>query len=493
MVFDTVIRGAQVVDGTGGPIYTADVGLLNGRIHDIAISLKGDAREVIDATGLHLAPGFIDVHTHDDINVIDAPTMPTKISQGVTTVIVGNCGISASPVRLTCAPPDPLNLLGQQSDFCYPRFSDYANAVSRAQPSVNVGALVGHTAIRNNHMSELNRSATAPELESMCADLRQAMVDGALGMSSGLAYASAKQSSIDEVKAMVAELGRAGGIYTTHLRTEFDGILEAMDEAFITSEHGKVPLIISHLKCAGKGNWGRSEQLLNTLEIAAKTQNIGCDCYPYAASSSTLDLAQVTSDTDIFITWSEPAPEQAGRYLHEIAEHWQCDLISAAKRLQPAGAVYYCMAEQDVANILRYPRTMIGSDGLPKDPHPHPRLWGTFPRVIGHYSRDTGLFALNEAVHKMSGLSARQFQLDGRGEIKPGNWADLVLFDYQNVRDLATFENPQQAASGIERVWVNGVLSYCPNQTVPGRAGQFLFRQSQAADALLTEEKLCEH
>ena len=493
MTLDTIIRGAHIVDGSGGPIYTADVGVLNGRIHDIAINLKSEAREVIDAAGLHLAPGFIDVHTHDDINVIDAPTMPTKISQGVTTVIVGNCGISASPVRLSAAPPDPLNLLGQQADFCYPSFSDYANAVTRARPGINVGALVGHTAIRNNHMRELNRSATAQELTAMCADLRQAMAEGALGMSSGLAYASAKQSDIAEVKAMVAELGRAGGIYTTHLRTEFDGILEAMDEAFITSEHGKVPLVISHLKCAGKGNWGRSEQLLNTLEYAAKKQTVACDCYPYDASSSTLDLAQVTSDTRIFITWSEPEPEQAGRYLHEIAELWQCDLLSAAKRLQPAGAVYYCMDEQDVRNILRYKRTMIGSDGLPKDPHPHPRLWGTFPRVLGHYSRDTGLLPLNEAVHKMSGLSAKQFQLNERGEIKPGNWADLVLFDYQNVRDLATFENPKQAASGIERVWVNGVLSYQPGQTVPGRAGQFLFRQPQSADTFIAEEILCEH
>lgn len=493
MVFDTIIRGAQLVDGSGGPIYTADVALLNGRIHEIAPSIKNSAHEEIDATGLHLAPGFIDVHTHDDLNVIDVPTMPTKISQGVTTVIVGNCGISASPVRLKQAPPDPLNLLGQRDDFCYPRFSDYANAVSRAQPSINVAALVGHTAIRNNHMSELDRSATDAELAAMRADLRQAMTDGAIGLSSGLAYSSAKQCSTAEVKAMVAELGRAGGIYTTHLRTEFDAILEAMDEAFITSEYGKVPLIISHLKCAGKGNWGRSGQLLNAIDQANQTQPVGCDCYPYAASSSTLDLAQVTSDTDIFITWSEAEPEQAGRYLHEIAEHWQCELMAAAKRLQPAGAVYYCMDETDVANILSYPRTMIGSDGLPNDPHPHPRLWGTFPRVIGHYSRDTGLLSLAQAVHKMSGLSAKQFQLSERGEIKPGNWADLVLFDYQQISDLATFANPKQAASGIAQVWVNGVLSYQPQHTVPGRAGQFLLRQPTGAGTYLSEEKLCEH
>ncbi|UTF58785.1 amidohydrolase family protein [Gilvimarinus sp. DA14] len=478
VLFDTLIRKAQIVDGTGAPAYVADVAIKDGKIIAIADAMAEEAAEVIDARGLCLAPGFIDVHTHDDLNVIHNPHMLEKISQGVTTVIVGNCGISASPVVLAGDPPDPLNLLGDQSSFCYPRFSQYAEAVSRALPSVNVGALVGHTAIRNNHMDDLQRSATATELDAMCSDLRGALKDGALGMSSGLAYGSAKQSSTDEVIALVKELGVQGAVYTTHLRTEFDGVIDAMNEAFYTARSGKVPLVISHLKCAGKGNWGRSEELLNHLQAAAKHQRVACDCYPYSASSSTLDLAQVTDETAIFITWSEPHGEQAERYLADIANDWNVSLMDAARRLMPAGAVYYCMSEDDVENIVSYPRSMIGSDGLPNDPHPHPRLWGAFPRVLGHYCREKGVLSLPMAVHKMTGLSAEEFRLQNRGLIREGYCADLVLFDAERVTDIATFVKPRQAAAGIERVWVNGVLSYQPGARETGRAGQFLYRQS---------------
>ncbi|WP_026286754.1 N-acyl-D-amino-acid deacylase family protein [Gilvimarinus chinensis] len=477
-MFDTLIRKARIIDGSGAPAYLADIGIKDGVIVAIADALDDQATDVIDAKGLWLAPGFIDVHTHDDLNVIHNPHMLEKISQGVTTVIVGNCGISASPAVLAGDPPDPLNLLGDQAAFCYPRFSQYAEAVAQASPSVNVGALVGHTAIRNNHMDDLQRSATTTELEAMCSDLRGALKDGALGMSSGLAYGSAKQSSTDEVIALVKELGAAEAVYTTHLRTEFDGIVEAMNEAFLTARSGKVPLVISHLKCAGKGNWGRSGELLQHLEQAALSQHVACDCYPYAASSSTLDLAQVTDETAIFITWSEPHGEQAERYLADIANDWKVSLMDAARRLMPAGAVYYCMSEDDVENIVSYPKSMIGSDGLPNDPHPHPRLWGAFPRVLGHYCREKGALSLPMAVHKMTGLSAGEFRLHNRGLIREGYCADLVLFDAERVIDSATFIKPRQAAEGIEKVWVNGVLSYQPGATQTGRAGQFLYRQS---------------
>lgn len=476
-MFDTLIRKALVIDGSGAAPYVADLAIADGKIAEVANFIDAEARHHVDGDGLCLSPGFIDVHTHDDLNVIQDPDMLAKISQGVTTVIVGNCGISASPVTLAGDPPDPLNLLGNRTAFTYPRFSLYAQAVIEAQPSVNVGALVGHTAIRNNHMDDLQRTATATELEAMMADVRGALSDGALGMSSGLAYGSAKCSSTEEVMALVKELGREGAIYTTHLRTEFDAVLEAMNEAFLTARSGKVPLVISHLKCAGKGNWGRSGELLTHIEQANAAQKVACDCYPYAASSSTLDLAQVTDETEIFITWSQGSPGQAGRYLKAIAADWDTDLISAAKRLLPAGAVYYCMDEQDVTNIVSYPRSMIGSDGLPNDPHPHPRLWGAFPRVLGHYCRDLGALDLPQAVHKMTGLSASEFRLAERGLIKPGYCADLVLFDFQTIKDTADYTNPKQAAKGVEKVWVNGVLSYEPGTHVTGRSGQFLYRQ----------------
>lgn len=479
MTYDTVIRNAWVVDGKGADIFQADVALAGDLIVRVAERIDDSAWQVIDAKGLYLSPGFIDVHTHDDLEVIERPQMLAKVSQGVTTVIVGNCGISASPVRLTDNPPDPLNLLGKQTDFVYPTFSEYARAVEQARPSVNVAALVGHTAIRNNHMSDLQRAATPQELVAMRAQTRTALEQGALGLSSGLAYHNAQGADTEEVLAMVSELGPFGGIYATHLRSEFDGIMEALEEALTTARSGRVPLIISHLKCAGKGNWGRSNEVLGSLEQAAKVQKLACDCYPYTASSSTLDLKQVTEDSDIFITWSQAAPEQGGRRLADIAADWNLSLSEAAKKLQPAGAVYHCMDGADVKNILAHPLTMVGSDGLPRDPHPHPRLWGAFPRVIAHYCRDEGLFDLPTAIHKMTGRSADTFGFKRRGVIAEGNFADLVLFDLNHLESRATYARPKQIAKGIEQVWVNGVLAYQQSgQHSAGRSGRFLYRES---------------
>jgi N-acyl-D-amino-acid deacylase len=297
-----------------------------------------------------------------------------------------------------------------------------------------------------------------------------------LGLSTGLAYASAFNAETDEVLQLSEELTAFGAVYTTHLRSEFEPVLEAMDEAFLIGRHARVPVIISHLKCAGAGNWGRSPQLLAALEHAAKTHPVGCDCYPYAASSSTLDLKQVTDAFRITITWSTPHPQMGGRDLQDIAAEWDVSLMDAARRLQPAGAVYYGMDEADVRRILAHPLSMVGSDGLPEDPFPHPRLWGAFPRVLGHFSRDVGLFPLHTAVHKMTGLSAARFGLAERGEIREGYWADLVLFDPLRVRDVADFKAPQRAAEGIEGVWVNGVLSYSEGQANGQRPGRFLAR-----------------
>jgi len=402
--------------------------------------------------------------------------MLPKLSQGVTTVVVGNCGISAAPVRLRGEPPDPMNLLGGADTFAYPRYADYVRAVEAARPSVNVAALVGHTALRSNHLDRLDRPASGAEIAAMRAQLREALEDGALGLSTGLAYASANAADAAEVQALAAELDAHGALYTTHLRSEFAAILEAMQEAYDVAVHARVPVIVSHLKCAGAGNWGRSGEVLASLDTAGRYVPVGCDCYPYAASSSTLDLKQVTADFDIDITWSTPHPEMAGRKLADIAAAWGTTLAQAARRLQPAGAVYHGMHEDDVRRILAHRRTMIGSDGLPNDPLPHPRLWGTFPRVLGHYSRDLGLFSLEQAVHKMTGLSAARFGLSDRGLIGEGRYADLVLFDPAHVADRATFAAPVQPAAGIEAVWVNGVLSYRSGRPTGERAGRWLPR-----------------
>ena len=479
MKYDTLIRQALIIDGSNTPGYLADVGVLAGRIETIGDLATVTAAHEVDARGLVLAPGFVDVHTHDDTVVIRHPQMLPKLSQGVTTVIVGNCGISAAPVSLRGDPPDPMNLLGTRAAFTYPRFADYRAAVEGAQPAVNVAALIGHTALRSNHMDDLQRTATPDEIAAMRGQLQESLEAGALGLSTGLAYASAFNATTDEVLQLSEELTAFGAVYTTHLRSEFEPVLEAMDEAFLIGRHAKAPVIISHLKCAGAGNWGRSPQLLASLEQAAKTHPVGCDCYPYAASSSTLDLKQVTDAFRITITWSTPHPEVGGRDLQDIAAQWGLSLMDAARRLQPAGAVYYGMDEADVRRILAHPLSMVGSDGLPEDPFPHPRLWGAFPRVLGHFSRDVGLFPLHTAVHKMTGLSAARFGLTERGEIREGHWADLVLFDPLRVRDVADFKEPQRAAQGIERVWVNGVLSYSEGQANGQRSGRFLARSGE--------------
>lgn len=477
---DTLIVDAQLYDGTGAPPVPRDVAIRDGRVAAVGNLSNWLAEDVIEANGRALAPGFIDVHTHDDTHVIRAPQMLPKISQGVTTVVVGNCGISAAPVALRGDPPDPMNLLGERDAFRYPSFASYVAAVDAARPAVNVAALVGHTALRNNQMDRLERAASADEIAAMRAQLEEALAHGALGLSSGLAYGSAFAAPVEEVMALAEPLARAGALYTTHMRTEFDAILDAMEEACRVGRHARVPVVISHLKCAGPANWGRSAEVLASLDRARALQPVGCDCYPYSRSSSTLDLKQVTGDIVITLTWSEPHPEMAGKTLAAIAAAWGVSEQDAARRLQPAGAVYHNMSEDDVRRILSHPATMIGSDGLPNDPLPHPRLWGAFPRVLGHYARDQQLLPLAEAVRKMSSLTARRFGLGQRGEVHVGYHADLVLFDPDTVIDAASFERPQQPARGIEAVWVNGVLSYRDGAPTGARAGRVVPRGARA-------------
>ena len=473
---DTLIRNANVLDGLGNDAQLADLAIVDGCIAAIDPSLHANTERIVEADGLTLAPGFIDVHTHDDTSVIDTPEMLPKISQGVTTVIVGNCGISASPVRLIGDVPDPMNLLGTRERFRYPAFADYLTAVEAACPSVNVAVLIGHTSLRNNHVGRLDRTATEAEISAMRAELASALSAGALGLSTGLAYANANAASTEEVLSLAQALIGANAVYTTHMRTETDAILDAMEEAFHIGRYAQSPVIISHLKCAGIDNWGRSPEVISALERARTTQQAGCDCYPYAAGSSTLDLKQVDQRVRIDITWSAPHPEATGRTLHDIASDWGLSLLDAARRLQPAGAIYHSINEQDMRRILAHPATMIGSDGLPWDKHPHPRLWGTYPRVLGLYCREEKLFSLPEAIRKMTSMPATRFGLAGRGQIAEGRAADLVLFDHRTIRDTATFANPVRPAAGIHSVWVNGTLSYTAQGLTGHRAGRFLPR-----------------
>ena len=473
---DTLIRQAMVLDGSGAAPEVMDIALRGDSICEVGTSLDLPAATVIGASGLALAPGFVDVHTHDDTSVIRTPEMLPKISQGVTTVIVGNCGICAAPVSLHGDPPDPMNLLGGADAFRYPTFAAYVAAIGEARPAVNVGALVGHTALRNNHMDRLDRTATGTEIAAMRTQLKEALDLGALGLSSGLAYLSANAASTEEVLALAEPLASAGAVYTTHMRSETEAILDAMQEAFEVGRACRAPVILSHLKCAGIANWGRSGEVLQALDAARAAQSAGCDCYPYAAGSSTLDLRQVDERVEITITWSTPHPEVAGASLAQIASGWSVSQMEAARRLQPAGAIYHSISEDDMRRILRHPATMIGSDGLPNDPRPHPRLWGTFPRVLGRFSREEKLLTLPEAIFKMTRMPAERFNLAKRGSIRKGYFADLVLFDPEKIADTATFADPVRAAQGIEGVWVNGILSYTARGATGQRGGRFLSR-----------------
>lgn len=489
MTYDVLIRGAQLLDGDGAAPFRADVAVRGERIVAIGDLASATAKTVVDAAGRYLAPGFIDVHTHDDTNVIRTPGMLPKLSQGVTTVVVGNCGISASPVTLDGEVPDPMNLLGRAEDFRYPSFAAYAEAVDAATPSVNVAALVGHTSLRSQVMDDFARPASENEIAAMEVLLQRALAEGALGLSSGLAYRNAFHAPSAEMAPLVAAVGEAGGVYTTHLRDEFAGLLGAMDEAFATARHGRVPLVISHLKCAGAGNWGGAANALSRLENAALGQRAHCDCYPYTAGSSTLDLTQVTDEIEITITWSEPHPEHSRRPLTAIADDWGVSLREAAERLQPAGAVYHNMSEDDMRRVLSHPLSMVGSDGLPNDPHPHPRLWGTFPRVLARYSRDLDLMTLTEAVRKMTGLSAANFGLTDRGVIREGAFADLTLFDLDTLEDRADYATPIAAARGIELVMVNGVIGYRQGAATGEHAGRML-RRTQRIPNTFTQNSM---
>ncbi|WIV98015.1 N-acyl-D-amino-acid deacylase family protein [Kinneretia aquatilis] len=460
-----LLRGALIVDGVLSPAWTGDLLFDASGILEIGPDLSGRVGSHVprrDCQGLALAPGFIDVHTHDDAALLLDPAMAPKLSQGVTTVVVGNCGISLVPLRLAPgqAPVPPLNLLPAET-YRYARFADYRAALEAAQPAVNVLALVGHTALRAACMPELDRPARPAELAAMCALLDQALAEGAGGLSSGTFYAPAAAAPPEELLALARVAARhSGRIYATHLRDEMAGVLAAIEEAADTAHQAGLPLQISHHKCAGHRQWGRAIETLALIERLAQRQDLGLDVYPYLAGSTVLREDLVDGHTPIRLTWSEPHPERSGQWLAEVASEWGVTEVEACRRLQPGGACYFQMCEDDVDRILAHSLAMIGSDGLPHDRQPHPRLWGAFPRVLAHYSRERGLLSLERAVHKMSGQSAQRFGLlHERGLLRPGAAADLLLFDPAAVQDLADYGEPCRPARGIEAVWVNGQLA----------------------------------
>ena len=479
---DWILRGGEVIDGSGRPRRRADVAIAGDRIAGVGnVASVAGARE-IDVSGKIVAPGFIDVHTHDDRALFANPTMAAKASQGVTTVVTGNCGISLAPLILADPPPPPFDLIGEIADYRYEHFAEYLAALDKAPAALNAACLVGHSTLRVGAMSALDRPASQSELTRMCERLQEALDAGAVGMSSGLAYAPASGAPAAEIEALAQLLQPAGALYTTHMRNEGSTVIDSLEESFAAGRAAGVPVVISHHKTIGRENFGRTAETLPVIAAAIAGQEVGLDVYPYIASSTVLSVAQAERALRVLVTWSKSAPEQAGRELAVIAAEWGVSQKEAVERLQPAGGVYWTMDEADVQRVLRFEHTMIGSDGLPHDTHPHPRLWGAFPRVLGHYCRELGLFGLEEAVRRMTGLSASRFGLTGRGSIASGAYADITVFDPDTVADRATFETPTTPAAGVEHVFVNGRPVWSEGKSTGERPGRALRRQQLQAE-----------
>lgn len=473
--FDYLIRNAEIVDGTGAPRFAGDLGIRGDRIERIG-DLSGCAgRQEIDLDGRIAAPGFIDAHTHDDRLLLSGRDMAPKVSQGVTTVIAGNCGISLAPMPRPIPQPvtPPLNLLDDQGGwFRFPTFSSYVEALKAQPAATNCALLVGHTTLRVATLDDLERRATAAQIVCMRLLVQEAMQAGAIGVSTGLFYEPAVAAPTEEVIEICRPLKEFGGLYCTHMRDEGDRVIDSLQETFRIGREVGVPVVISHHKVIGSHNYGRSKETLGFIREAMARQPVCLDCYPYTAGSTVLSADRAATSSRVIVTWSQALPQFAGRDLADIARELGVPQEEAICRLLPAGAIYFRMDEADVRRILQFEETMIGSDGLPHDARPHPRLWGTFPRVLGHYGRRLGLFPLETAVHKMTGLTAKNFGLHDRGVLREGAYADLALFDAETVDEAASYESPIAPARGIEAVLVNGAVVWRdgrPTGTCPGR------------------------
>lgn len=453
---DLIIRNARIVDGSGVPAFAGDLTVSDDRISAMGKLSKARGAREIDAGGKVLAPGFIDSHTHDDHALLATPSMDFKISQGVTTVVTGNCGVSIAPLKIDRRPPPPIDLLSGEPANFHPTFAGYLDALDQDPPAVNAVCQVGHSTLRLAAMDRLDREATADEIASMRKSLGRCMEAGAAGFSTGLFYPPAREATTEEVIEILEGFDRYGALHTTHMRDEADHIAESIEETARIGRKAGIPVLISHHKCVGRKNHGRSTETLAAIERARRQQPLSLDAYPYVAGSTMLDAGRLMTASKVLVTWSVPKPHYSGWDLNEVAADMACSVDEAIEALLPAGGIFFSMDEEDVRRILAYPHTMIGSDGIPGDEHPHPRLWGTFPRVLGHYCRDAGLFNLETAVHKMTGMTAEQFSLTDRGVLRPGAYADLVLFDPDTIEDLASFEAPKTPARGIESVFVNG-------------------------------------
>lgn len=510
--FDIIIRNGHIIDGTGSPWYEGDVAILNGRIALIGSLANVPAHRIIDAHGLTVAPGFIDMLGQSELSMLVNPHVPSKIFQGITTEITGE-GSSIAPLN-------ERTLAGDRPGFAHYKINpdwwtlgEYFTRLERQGLGINLGSYVGATQVRRMVLGDDNRAPSTVELEQMKTLVRGAMQDGAMGVSTSLQYAPAPYAKTEELIALAGEAARFGGIYASHMRSEGDAIDSALDEVFRIGREARIPVEIWHLKAAGKRNWGRMPEIVSRIERArASGVDVEADTYAYPAWFNSFSAfvppwaheggdakmaarlkdpatrVRIRKDMETNSSgwddeWLEiPGPEAIlvsvvqnpkllslqGKTIADIAKTEQMDAIDTIFDLlieDPGMSVaVFAMSEQDIAYALKQPWVSIDNDsqgtapdGVLGQEHPHPRAYGTFPRILRKYVRQEKLLTLQDAIRKFSALPAQRMRLSDRGVLKRGMWADVVIFDPATVRDLATFEHPNQLSFGMEYVLVNGV------------------------------------
>ena len=530
---DLLIANASIVDGTGNPSYSAHIGLADGKIACISRYIgNSTATRTIDAEGLTVSPGFIDAHSHDDAYLLVKPQGDDKVRQGVTTDIIGNCGFSLAPISDEHRDDlrDALAIMGgghlPENFWNLSSFNDFLNILEGTELGINVVPLVGHGTIRIAVVGFENRAPTEPELADMKRLTAEAMQAGAFGLSSGLIYVPANYAGTDEIIELARVAGRFKGIYTTHMRSESDQQMEAIDETLRIASEAEIAAHISHHKVFGRNNWGQSIDTLRSLATArAKGLSVTCDQYPYSAGSTILAAAlpphiqaqgpsvfaeklkdpavrqaiineiENGSDTpwenfvkgagfeNIIISVAPRHAEYIGKSIAQIAEMKTTNPYDVFFDLlieegMEVIMLVFSMDEADIIRIMQDPLTMIGTDGIPGygADKVHPRMIGTFPRILGRYTREQGVIRLEEAVRKMTSLPAQTFGLYRKGILREGLDADIVIFDPQTIIDRSTFENPAQPPAGISWVIVNGEVAVEQGEIKGATSGKVLRR-----------------
>ena len=523
---DLLLRGGRVVDGTGAAGRIADVAVRGGRVAAVGDLAGERAERTLEVGGLTVTPGFIDIHAHSDEAMFVNDALESALHMGVTTVVNGNCGGSSAPVIGSAAEELDRELARYAIARSWSSFAEYVRAVERARPAINVCSFVGHGTLRASVIGPVDRRPSADELERMRALLARSLDEGAIGLASGLIYPPSAYGDTAELAALAAVVRARDGLYASHIRNEGAGLLAAVEENLEVGRRSGVRVQLSHHKAAGRKNWGLVRESTALIERARDERlDVAADQYPYTASSTglavvipnwvhdggpealcrrladpavRLRIAREETETGrawdaIVIARARLRPEWSGRSVQDLAQAegkdplvWTCDAL-----ILHEGAVdiiHHSMDEADVRWVMAKPWVCVGSDSRANAPYgplsfgkPHPCSYGTFPRVLGRYAREAGLFTLEEAVRKMTSLPASRVGLADRGVVREGAWADLVVLDPARVRDVATYEDPHRYPEGIDQVIVNGVPVLEGGRTGTARPGRFLRQGRDAA------------